>query len=157
MKARWLVLAAVAMLAAWPAAAQEKKDDRFEKAVFDPQLVLQRARDIGLSSQQRTRILDVVKKIQAELVPLQLDMAEPAIDLVDLLEQGVVDEAAALAKVDLVLRTENEVKKRQLVMLIRIKNILTPEQQARLRAIRDGKGEDSQDGDATLNNQEGMQ
>jgi Spy/CpxP family protein refolding chaperone len=50
-----------------------------------------------------------------------------------------VDEAQALARADKMLKIENEVKKAQMSLLIRIKNILTREQQDRLRAIRDGK------------------
>lgn len=135
----WVLAATAAALLAGNAAAQEKKDDRFEKAFFDPQLVLQRSRDIGITPQQRAAIMDAVKKAQTDLVPLQLEMTEPALDLVELVEQQRVDEAAALAKADKMLKIENEVKKAQMSLLIRIKNILTREQQDRLRAIRDGK------------------
>ena len=134
----WMLAAAAAVMFAGPVAAQEKKDDRFEKAFFDPQLVLQRSRDIGLTPQQRSAIMDAVKKAQTDLVPLQLDMTEPALDLVELVEQQRVDEAQALAKADKMLKIENEVKKAQMSLLIRIKNILTKEQQDRLRTIRDG-------------------
>ncbi len=133
-----MLAAAAALMFAGPVAAQEKKDDRFEKAFFDPQLVLQRSRDIGLTPQQRSAIMDAVKKAQTELVPLQLDMTEPALDLVELVEQQRVDETQALAKADKMLKIENEVKKAQMSLLIRIKNILTKEQQDRLRTIRDG-------------------
>lgn len=133
----WLVL--LALVSAGPVAAQERGNDRLEKAMFDPQLVLQRARDIGLTAQQRTRILDAVKAIQTELVPLQLEMAEPALDLLDLVEQETVDEPAALARADQLLQVENRVKRLQMSLLIRIKNILSAEQQRRLRAIRDGR------------------
>ena len=135
---RWLVSMVTGLLLAGPVAAQEKKDDKLEKAFFDPQLVLQRARDIGLTAPQRQQIMDAVKKIQTALVPIQLDMAEPAMDLLELVDQPQVDEAAAIAKADQVLKIENEVKKLQMSLLIRIKNVLTKEQQARLRAIRDG-------------------
>ena len=134
----WMLAAAAAVMFAGPVAAQEKKDDRFEKAFFDPQLVLQRSRDIGLTPQQRSAIMDAVKKAQTDLVPLQLDMTEPALDLVELVEQQRVDETQALAKADKMLKIENEVKKAQMSLLIRIKNILTKEQQDRLRTIRDG-------------------
>ncbi len=147
MRFRWYVVqAALAVALAGPMVAQEKKDDRFEKAFFDPQLVLQRAKDIGLTAQQRTAILDVIKKAQVELVPLQLDMAEPAMDLVDLIEETKIDEAGALAKADKMLKIENEVKKVQMSLLIRIKNLLTKDQQNQLRAIRDGGRGDGSDG-----------
>lgn len=143
---RWWWRGALALfVVATPVAAQEKKDDRFEKAFFDPQLVLQRSKEIGLSTQQRQQILDAVKKAQTELVPLQLDMAEPALEMIELVEEPRIDEAAALAKADKMLKIENEVKKAQMSLLIRIKNILTREQQDRLRAIRDGGRRDEPD------------
>jgi Spy/CpxP family protein refolding chaperone len=135
-----LALLAAGSLLAGTAVAQEKKDDKLEKAFFDPQLVLQRARDIGLTPQQRQQIMEAVKKIQTELVPIQLDMAEPAVELLELVDQPQVDEAAAISRADKVLKIENEVKKLQMSLLIRIKNVLTKEQQAKLRAIRDGSG-----------------
>lgn len=146
MKSMVLLVTAL-MVSGSVVAAQEKKDDRFEKAFFDPQLVLQHARDIGLTAQQRATMMDAIKKAQSELVMLQLDMAEPAVEMVDLIEQTVVDENAAVAKAEQVLKVENEVKKKQMVLLIRVKNVLTKEQQARLRAIRDGgRGDDPNDG-----------
>lgn len=139
-------VAVLALAAAAPARGQDKKDDRFARALFDPQLVLQHAKDIGLSAQQRAAILDFVKKAQADLVPLQLDMTEPALELTEIIEETKVDEAAAIAKADKMLKIENEVKKAQMSLLIKIKNALTKEQQDRLRVIRgDGKGDGDHD------------
>jgi Spy/CpxP family protein refolding chaperone len=136
----WLLAAAAVLSLAGPAQAQEKKDDRFAKALFDPQLVLQHAKDIGMTAPQRSAILDAVKRAQTDLVPLQLEMAEPALELTEIIEETKVDEASALAKADKMLKIENEVKKAQMSLLIKIKNILTKEQQDRLRTIRgDGK------------------
>lgn len=153
---RWLAAATAALVvAAAPIQAQEKKDDRFEKAFFDPELVLKHARDIGLSPEQRRTIVDVIKKIQAELVPLQLDMAEPALEMAEIIEETTVDEAAAVAKADKVLKIENEVKKMQMALLIRIKNVLTKEQQTRLRVLREGGREDDARGGDAANEEEG--
>lgn len=139
----------VGLLAAPAARAQAKSDDAFAKAMFDPQLVLKNAQAIGLTAAQRKSILDEMRTTQTALAPLQIDMAEPAIELQELLELSRVDEAKAMAKIDQVLKVENEVKKRQAAFIIRVKNILTPEQQAKLRAIRDGNGKD---GDAASGN-----
>lgn len=156
MSARWWIIVTLAASVVSSIAAQEKKDDRFEKAFFDPQLVLKHAKDIGLTAQQRTAMMDAIKKIQGELVPLQLDMTEPALELAELIEEPVVDEAAAVAKADRVLRIENDVKKKQMSLLIKIKNVLTKEQQARLRAIRDGgRGDDPNDGGDAVQQEEG--
>lgn len=151
MTLRWYAVAAGLMALASPVLAQEKKDDRFEKAFFDPQLVLQRSKEIGMTPQQRTAILDVIKKAQVELVPLQMDMAEPALELVEMIEGVKVDEAGALAKADKMLKIENEVKKVQMSLLIRIKNLLTKDQQDRLRTIREGGRGDGLGGNGNSN------
>lgn len=131
------------LLTAPTAGAQAKTDEAFAKAFFDPQLVLKHANAIGLTAQQRKAILDELKTAQVALVPLQVDMAEPAIELQGIIEAPRVDEAKAMARIDQVLKIENEVKKRQAVFVIRVKNILTVEQQNKLRAIRDGDAKDS--------------
>ena len=136
---------AALLLTAADAGAQAKTDEAFAKAFFDPQLVLKHATAIALTPQQRKAILDELKTGRVALVPLQVDMAEPAIELQGIIEAPRVDEAKALARIDQVLKIENEVKKRQAIFVIRVKNILTVEQQAKLRAIRDGE---SKDGDA---------
>lgn len=128
------------------AGAQAKPDDAFAKAFFDPQLVLKHANAIGLTAQQRKAILDEMKATQVALVPLQVDMADPALELQGIIEASKVDEAKALAKIDQVLKIENEVKKRQATFVIRVKNLLTPEQQGKLRAIREGGGGEENDG-----------
>ena len=144
---KWIMGGVVAFLvcaSVEPAVAQKAdKPDAFAEALFDPQLVLQHAQQIGLTSAQRRTILDEIKATQVALAPLQADMTEPAMELVELLGQSKVDEARVLAKTEQVLRIENEVKKKQTALLVRIKNALTPEQQAKLRelrkSIRDGE------------------
>jgi Spy/CpxP family protein refolding chaperone len=67
-------------------------------------------------------------------------MLEASQTLVELLDGSRVDEAAALEQVDRVLTLERRIKRAQLALLIDIKNILTPEQQDRLRSLRgDGR------------------
>ena len=85
-------------LAVWPSMvrAQERKpDDPMARALFAPEIVLKYAGDIGLKPAQRQVIVDAIKKVQGDLVGLQLDMAEPAQELVSLLEQPQVDESQA--------------------------------------------------------------
>jgi Spy/CpxP family protein refolding chaperone len=135
-------LAALLVIAAPAAGQNPKPDDAFAQALFDPQLVLRHAQDIGLTAAQRRTILDELKATQTALGPLQANMTEPALDLVELLGQPRVDEARVQAKMDQVLKIENEVKKQQATLLIRIKNVLTPDQQARLRELRRAENSD---------------
>lgn len=156
---RWVLMGLAALLAfASPAAGQNPKpDDAFAQALFDPQLVLRHAQTIGLTAAQRRTILDELKATQTALGPLQADMTEPALELIELLGQTRVDEARVLAKIDQVLKIENEVKKKQAALLVRIKNALTAEQHARLRELRnaEGSGRKPDDGGTQPNNEVG--
>jgi Spy/CpxP family protein refolding chaperone len=51
-----------------------------------------------------------------------------------------VDEAAVLDEVDRILNLEREIKKAQISLMVRIKNMLTPQQQAKLAQIRNRMG-----------------
>ena len=138
---RRLLMGLAALLAfVTPVTAQNPKpDDAFAQALFDPQLVLRHAQAISLTAAQRRTILDELKATQTALAPLQANMTEPAFDLIELLGQTKVDEARVVAKMGQVLEIENEVKKKQAALLVRIKNALTPEQQARLRELRNAE------------------
>jgi len=50
-----------------------------------------------------------------------------------------IDEAAALAQVDKVLGMERGIKKAQISLLVRFKNLLTPAQQQQLLDLRSHK------------------
>jgi Spy/CpxP family protein refolding chaperone len=56
------------------------------------------------------------------------------------IEQDPVDEQQVLAQLDKVLNAEREVKRTQIALMVRIKNKLKPEQQARLRQLRSKPG-----------------
>ena len=56
--------------------------------------------------------------------------------LAKLIQGNVLDETAVLEQVDHVLAAEREVKRAQIGLLVRIKNTLTPAQQAKLRELR---------------------
>jgi Spy/CpxP family protein refolding chaperone len=56
--------------------------------------------------------------------------------LVAQVKQPRVDEQQALAQLEKVLATEREIKRQQVTLLVRIKNKLTPEQQAKLSELR---------------------
>jgi Spy/CpxP family protein refolding chaperone len=53
-----------------------------------------------------------------------------------LVKQPRVDEQQVLAQLEKVLALEREIKRAQVTLLVRIKNNLTPEQQAKLVEIR---------------------
>ena len=132
-----LAVAAVTALTAAPALrAQDSPEKQLEKQLFPPELVMQQQQRIGLRPEQRTAITEAIQQTQHKLVDLQWRMQAEAQKLVELLERPTVDEAVVLAQVDRALAVEREVKRAQMTLLIRIKNTLTPEQQATLRTLR---------------------
>jgi len=111
-------------------------EDPFGEALFAPDLVMQHARDIGLTADQRAAITGIIQELQGKAVALQLQMVEEMQSAIEQLQQTRVDEAKALAAIRRVLVLEQDVKTTQVQMLIRIKNALTAEQHARLRELR---------------------
>jgi Spy/CpxP family protein refolding chaperone len=140
-KRKWLFGLLVTVLFVTPAVAQESQvesqgEDQVARTLFAPELVMQHRQTIDLTREQWTRISESIRELQRNVVDLEWDMLEASQTLVELLDRPRVDEAAALEQVDRVLTTERMIKRAQLALLITIKNILTPEQQDRLRSLR---------------------
>ena len=115
-------------------------EDAIAQSMFPPDLVMRYGGEIGLDEKQRAAIKEVVQKAQAKFLDVQWDMQSEAEKMVRLLQARPIDESAALAQVEKVLSLEREVKKAQLSLLIRIKNLLTDSQQARLSELRKKPG-----------------
>ncbi|MGH7675565.1 MAG: periplasmic heavy metal sensor [Gemmatimonadales bacterium] len=121
-------------------AAQPAPNDPVAAALYPPELVMQHQRRLALTAAQRSAITEAVAGLQAQVLDLQWRMQDEVQRLAELLGAPRVDAAAALAQADQVFDLERQVKRAHLTLLIRIKNSLTPEQQATLRELR-GKSE----------------
>ena len=119
-------------------AAQEPEPE-FGKYLFPPELVMQHQQAIRLTPEQRTSITQGIRSFQLKVVELQWTMQDEAQKLTDLVQGAKVDEAETLAQVDRVLGVEREIKRAHMALLVRIKNVLTPEQQAALTSLRGAK------------------
>ncbi len=133
---RALVTLVLSVALAAPVVAQDDPGKRIEAQVFPPELVMRHARAINLTTEQRKQIGDAVSSAQRELIDLQWEMNAAAEALASALEAPRVEEAATLALLDRVLDLERQVKRRQMALVIRIKNLLTPTQQGRLKELR---------------------
>ena len=140
MKARMFVLCAVVLLALGSALAQPAPQapgpDPLGENLFSPELVMSHQEAIGLAPEQKTYIRDELRKAQLKFTDLQWQLQDAMEMQGSLLKQNSVEEAAVLAQLEKVLATEREIKRTQLSLMIRIKNKLTPQQQARLRELR---------------------
>ncbi len=128
----------LALPQAAPAARPGEVRKAIERLVFSPELVMAHQKRIGLSAEQRESFIREMQRTQADLVPVQIDLSEAAADLAALLEGPAVDEEEALVAARRVMDLEAQVKERHMALMIRIKNLLTAEQQQRLRRLREG-------------------
>jgi Spy/CpxP family protein refolding chaperone len=112
----------------------------FMENVFPPSLIMRHETEIALTDAQRDAITKQMEDAQKALVSSQWDIERESQKLSKLLEAQHIDEAAALAQVDQVMKAEEKLKKAHLTLLIQIKNILTPPQQEKLRQLRPKRG-----------------
>jgi len=134
---RWLFSAILVL--SIPAFGQQPpapNDDPIGRQLFPPELVMGHQEELALQEKQRVAIRSEVVKVQTRFVDLQWQLSEDTEKMVNLLRGVPIDEAKVLEQADKVMTVEREVKKMHLSMLIRIKNLLTAEQIARLQEIR---------------------
>ena len=113
-----------------------KTDDPIGQRLFAPELVMKHQRELAIDEKQRDAIVAEVQKTQTQAVPLQWQMQGATEQLIKLLEVPRIDEAKALAQVDKIMTIERDFKKIHLGLLIRIRNLLTDVQRARLTELR---------------------
>jgi Spy/CpxP family protein refolding chaperone len=145
---RWLLWATVctcgAAIGGAPAAAQNEPTqvaDPFASVLFTPELIMQHARAIRLNDEQRAAITELIQQLQSRMVTLQWELTEQVQALRETLARPRVDQDRAIDQLNRVLDTEKDIKQAHLEMLIRIKNVLRPEQQTELARLRDAAGE----------------
>ena len=138
-----LMLAVLMAGGAVPAAAQADPpvaEDPLFSVLFPPELIMQHRRAIGLTDEQRDAISRMIQDLQGRVVRLQWELLDEVQRLTDTLEGNRVDLDLALDQMDNVLETEKDIKQAHLELLVRIKNLLSPEQQAILSRLKEGGG-----------------
>ncbi|MDH3552500.1 MAG: hypothetical protein OER22_07780, partial [Gammaproteobacteria bacterium] len=105
--------------------------------LFAPNVILENQSELSLSKQQFTEIKKAVVEVQSNVAEHEWDLREAYQFIMSELDKTPIDEQKVLEHVGAALRAENEVKKLQVAMLIRLKNLLTGEQIAYLESVRD--------------------
>jgi len=116
-------------------AAQQPPEDPLRDVLFPPEVVMQHQQAVGLSDEQKNNLKVEVRQAQLKFTELQWTLHDEMERLVSLLKQAKVDEKQAALQLDKVLAAEREIKRAQLMLLIRIKNNLTTAQQTQLREL----------------------
>jgi len=123
-----LLVLAVVSLGAGTAFAENAKGDVFKGKLFAPNIILEQRNELNLTKQQFTEIRAAVVEIQSGIAEHEWDMQEAYQSLMLELEKAPIDEAEVLKYANTALLAENQVKKKQMTMLIRLKNLLSAEQ-----------------------------
>jgi len=110
------------------------------RSFFPPELVMQHQTEIGLQDSQRASLTSAIQQAQSKFMDTQWKLSAEGEKMGRLLQGPQVDEAAVLDEVDRILNFEREIKKAQISLMVRIKNMLTPQQQAKLAEIRSRMG-----------------
>lgn len=114
------------------------EEDPFNGVLFPPELIFSRMSELGLDTAQVNAIKEEVRRAQSYFLDRQLDLQAEMEKIRRLVEPATIDEEATLAQLDRVLALEREIKRAQVGLLVRIKNLLRPEQQQRLAALAAG-------------------
>jgi Spy/CpxP family protein refolding chaperone len=120
------------------AAQQPPGPDPLVENLFPPELVMAHQKAIDLSDAQKSAIRAELLKAQTRFTELQWQLQDAMEGLVSLLKQSSADESEVMSQLDKVLSSEREIKRTQISLLVRIKNKLTPDQQAHLQKLRAG-------------------
>jgi Spy/CpxP family protein refolding chaperone len=107
----------------------------FLRELFPPQIIMRHQSDIGLTDAQRQAITKEMSAAQADVLDVRWKLEEKTAALTKLLAAEKIDEPAALAAADEVLKLEERLKRVRLGLMIRVKNLLTPAQQASLKKL----------------------
>jgi len=140
MKSRILCACALLFLAPGAAHGQQPDQDPIGQSFFAPELVIQHQEAIGLNEDQKNYLKTEIRQAQLKFTEWQWKLQDEMEKLVSLVKQPHVEEQEALGQLEKVLAIEREIKRAQVTLLVRIKNKLTPEQQAKLLEIRTKSG-----------------
>lgn len=107
-----------------------------DRYLFPPELVMQHHEAIGLDAAQRHTLKEAILAAQATFLDLQWQQQAELGKLLGLLRAHPVDESKAAAQIGALLDVESQIKRLHFELLVRIRNVLTPEQQAKLTRLR---------------------
>lgn len=114
----------------------QPENDPLGESIFPPELVMQHQREIGLTDEQKAFMRGEIQRVTVRFNELQWQLQDAMEALGSTMKESAVNEQQALAQLDKVLDAEREIKHLHIGLAVRIKNKLTPEQQAKLQGIK---------------------
>jgi Spy/CpxP family protein refolding chaperone len=113
-------------------------EDPLGKHFFAPDFIMSHQQAIGLTDAQRLSLATTMLNAQAKTIQTQMRISAEVERMQSLIDASRVDEGAVLEQIDRVLAFEREIKREQISLMIRLKNLLTEQQQDALAKLRPG-------------------
>src|ERR1044071_6706113 len=110
--------------------------DPLAHLMFPPDMILNHARQLNLTDEQKAFMRSEIQKTMASFQDLQWKLQDQMEALQETMKSTSVNEQQALAQLDKVLDIEREIKRLHIGLAGRLKNRLTPEQQDQLHKMR---------------------
>jgi Spy/CpxP family protein refolding chaperone len=136
MKKTIIIMFCVLVYSAKACAQQNQQTDPMGKAFFPPELVMHNQDAINLTEAQRNSIAKEMQEAQSEFISAQWGLTKETEKLKSIIEKEKPSEQDALDQFEKIVTMENKIKRRQIILLIRIKNLLNHEQQEKLQRIK---------------------
>ena len=114
---------------------QRGDGDPFKGKLFPPNVILEHREALGLTREQFTAIRQAVVEVQANVAEHEWDLAAAYQEVLAELDRSPIDDQRVLELVGQALAAENEVKKLQVGMLLKLRTLLTDEQMETLREL----------------------
>ena len=110
--------------------------DPLAHLMFPPDMILNHARELNLTDEQKAFMRSEVQKATVSFQDLQWKLQDQMEALHQTMKSTTVNEQQALTQLDQVLEVEREIKRLHIGLAVRLKNRLTPEQQDQLHKMR---------------------
>ncbi len=120
---------------------QRSQLGNLQQFFFPPELVMRNQQALELTEEQRDYIVKEIQQAQSEFTGLRWDVQNETQHLKQLLEKRDLDEAELLAQFETVLDLERNIKRTQLIVAVRIRNVLNDEQLKKLEQLKAKAGE----------------
>ncbi|MEL6277164.1 MAG: hypothetical protein AAFU03_18840 [Bacteroidota bacterium] len=108
----------------------------FEQYLYPPEMVIKLGPKIGLTADQERSIKTTFKETQHQFIDLKWELDRHGEDLKEELAKTRVDPEKSQALLQKLLTLENQIKMLQIGLHVKVKNLLTEEQQIKLDQLR---------------------
>jgi Spy/CpxP family protein refolding chaperone len=110
--------------------------DKIGRVFFPPELVMRNQKAINLTPDQQTVIREVMRQAMPRFTELQWQLSAEEETLESLVRADLPDEKQILAQFDKLMLVESELKRVRFALLVKLKALLTPQQQQKLEELK---------------------